>query len=82
MVTSDDKNPDDPEYLFYSTMTNEDNATVHTTTTATKTDYIAEEMTEHTFRYKIPFSKGQANKNNFKQHVKLLKTLSDAFDTT
>jgi hypothetical protein len=81
MVTSDDANPDDTKY-FHSTMTDEDDATVHTTTTATKTDYIAEEMTEHTIRYEIPFSKGQANKNDYKQHVKLLRILSDAFDTT
>ncbi len=63
-------------------MIDDDDKTVETETVTTKTDFIEQEMTEHTIRYEIPFHKGQASKDDFQSHTKLLIKMSEAFDST
>ncbi len=63
-------------------MIDDDDKTVETETVTTKTDFIEQEMTEHTIRYEIPFHKGQASKDDFQSHTKLLIKMSKAFDST
>ncbi len=72
----------DEDGTLNDTMIDDDDKTVNTATTATKAGYVAQEMTEHTIRYEIPYKKGQANKDDFKQHVKLMITISKVFDET
>jgi hypothetical protein len=60
----------------------EDDITVATSTTATKKDYIAQEMEEQGLRFEIPYRKGQASDDDAKLHAQLLKILTKAFDKT
>jgi hypothetical protein len=81
MATSADKDNNNTEMMEEIPL-DDDDQTDQTATTHPKIDNIGEEMTEYTLRYEIPYNKGQANKNDFKKHVKLLVTLTEALDIT
>ena len=51
---------------------NDDDITVATATTATKTDLIGQEMADHNICFEIPYHKGQANDADLKLHAQLL----------
>jgi hypothetical protein len=59
-----------------------DDITVTTTTTATKTDFIEQEMVESFIRFEIPYRNGHTNDDDFKLHSKLLQLFTAAFDDT
>jgi hypothetical protein len=74
-------NPTEVENTIDTTM-DDDDATVATTTTGTKTDFIEEEMEEQGLRFEIPYRKGQANSDDIKLHAQLLHILTTAYDDT
>jgi hypothetical protein len=59
-----------------------DDITVNTATTATKTDFIEQEMEESILRFEIPYRNGHASNEDFKLHSKLLQLLLKAYDDT
>jgi hypothetical protein len=59
----------------------DDDKTAVTETVGTKTDWELK-LTENTLRFKTTHRKGQANKDDFKLHVKLLITMTKALDST
>jgi hypothetical protein len=79
MADSADENPLEVE-LPNDPMVENDDITVVTTTTATKTDFIEQEMTESIIRYEIPYRQGHAADDDFKLHAQLLKVLTAVHD--
>jgi hypothetical protein len=61
MADSLEENPTEAENANDIPM-DDDEISVVTATTGTKTDYIAQEMEEQGLRYEIPFRKGHANR--------------------
>jgi hypothetical protein len=81
MVDSQNENGNKPKNPN-GIMMDDDERTVPTETLTTKMDYIKKEMKDNTLHFKIPYCKGQANKHDFKLHVKLLITMTKAFNST
>lgn len=59
-----------------------DDITVTTTTTATKPDFIEQEMVESFIRFEIPYRNGHTSDDDFQLHSKLLQLFTAAFDDT
>jgi hypothetical protein len=74
MADSDDTNPMEEEKAKDLSLDNDD------ITTATKTDYIEQEMEESILRFEIPYRNGHVSDDDFKLHSKLLQLLSAAYD--
>jgi len=60
----------------------DDNVTVCTATTATKLDYIEQEMEEFMIRYEISYRNGHPTDDDIQLHSKILRVLTKAFDDT
>lgn len=78
--TSNDDNADTPSIA--DVLMDDDDKTVTTETTTAKTDFIGQELTEHTIRFEIPFNQGDENKDAFQLHAKLLAVISKSVDKT
>ena len=81
MADSSNAKTNEPNHSDFP-MPDEDDVTVVTTTGATKTDFIAAEMTELHIRYEINDRKGKADVKALQHHIKLLIALTDAFDSS
>ena len=81
MANSPGKNMTEQE-METTMLDNDDDITVATATTATKTDFIGHEMADHNIHFEIAYRKGQANYADFKLHAQLLQVLTKAFDDT
>jgi hypothetical protein len=79
MAPSPPKNPDDTTNPEDAIM-HDDDETVVAETPPTKIDFIEQEMTDINIRYEIPYRKGTANADDFKQHVQLLIAITTAYD--
>jgi hypothetical protein len=81
MANSPDENALEAE-PSHDLMIENDDTTVVTATTTTKTDFIAQEMEESIIRYEIPYRHGHASDDDFKLHAKLLQVLTTVYDDT
>jgi hypothetical protein len=81
MADSSDENAKEVDPLM-DLDTENDDITVVTATTTTKTDFIAQEMDDSIIRYEIPYRNGHANDDDFKLHSQLLQVLTKVYDDT
>jgi hypothetical protein len=81
MAEPDYEDTIEPETIL-TTMVDDDEETVCTTTATTKIDFIEHEMVESTIRYKIPYRDGHANIKDFQRHIELMRVLTKCFDDT